>query len=297
MFTLKTPAKINWFLSVLRKRGDGYHEISSLMQSVSLYDYLTFEYSDKIEIITDADIPIEENLVYKAAVLLKEKLLVNKGAVITLKKEIPISAGLGGGSSDAACALMGLNRLWELGKSEEELIRFGGMLGSDVPFFFKGPFAAVGGRGEIITPLKANASYVILLVKPRLGISTKWAYTEISKSLRLETGLLQAESLRLDSELTKRDNNIKLFCYALDKQDFKSIAFMLKNDLEIPVIRKFQVIGELKDRLLTMGARASLMSGSGPTVFGVFASKETAEKAAEAMKPNWCRVVETIVGV
>lgn len=283
MFTLKTPAKINWFLSVLRKREDGYHEISSLMQSVSLYDYLTFEYSDKIEIITDADIPIEENLVYKAAVLLKEKLLVNKGAAITLKKEIPISAGLGGGSSDAACALMGLNRLWELGKSEEELIRFGGMLGSDVPFFFKGPFAAVGGRGEIITLLKANTSYVILLVKPRLGISTKWAYTEISKLLRL------------DSELTKRDNNIKLFCYALDKQDFKSIAFMLKNDLEIPVIRKFQVIGELKDRLLTMGARASLMSGSGPTVFGLFDSKETAEKAAEAMKPNWCRVVETII--
>ena len=137
MFTLKTPAKINWFLSVLGKREDGYHEILSLMQSISLYDHLTFEHSDRVEVITDADIPLEENLVYKAAVLLKEKLSVNKGAVITLRKEIPVSAGLGGGSSDAACALSGLNRLWELGLKDEELIKFGGMLGSDIPFFLK----------------------------------------------------------------------------------------------------------------------------------------------------------------
>ena len=109
------------------------------MQSISLYDYLTFGYSGRIEVITDADIPLEENLVYRAAVLLKEKLSVNKGAVITLKKEIPVSAGLGGGSSDAACALSGLNRLWELGLKDEELIKFGGMLGSDVPFFLKPP--------------------------------------------------------------------------------------------------------------------------------------------------------------
>jgi len=292
MFTLKTPAKINWFLSVVRKREDGYHEISSLMQYVGLYDYLTFEYSDGTEIITDADIPIKENLIYKAAHLLREKLSVNRGVAVTLKKEIPISAGLGGGSSDAACTLMGLNRLWELGLSAEELIKFGEMLGSDVPFFFKGPFAMVKGKGEIITPLKAKTSNVILLVKPRFGVSTKWAYAEISKSLRLETELLQ-------TELTKRDNNIKLFCQTLDMQDFKSMALVLKNDLEIPVIREFQVIGELKERMLTMGARVSLMSGSGPTVFGVFDSRETAEKAAEAMKHSvsslWFSIVETII--
>jgi len=289
MFTLKTPAKINWFLSVLRKREDGYHEISSLMQSVALYDYLTFEQSEKIGIITDAEIPLEENLVYKAAILMKERLSVKKGAVITLKKEIPMSAGLGGGSSDAACTLAGLNRLWGLELSKDELAGFGGMLGSDIPFFFKGPFAAVEGRGEIVTPLNANTPNIILLVKPDLSVSTKWAYSEMNRSLRLETELLP--------ELTKKENNIKLFSQTLDRQDFKSIAVMMKNDLEIPVVREFQVIGELKDRMLASGARVSLMSGSGPTVFGVFDDRGAAEKAAEAMKPNWCRVVETITTV
>ncbi|MDP1758647.1 MAG: 4-(cytidine 5'-diphospho)-2-C-methyl-D-erythritol kinase, partial [Thermodesulfovibrionales bacterium] len=235
-----------------------------------------------IKVITDADIPPEENLVYRAAVLLKEKLSVNKGAVITLRKEIPVSAGLGGGSSDAACALSGLNRLWELGLKDEELVKFGGMLGSDVPFFFKGPIAVVRGRGEIVAGLKAVSKHIIVIVKPALGISTKWAYSEMSKLLL---------------ELTKRDNNIKLFCHALERQDFKSIALMMKNDLELPVIREFQVIGEIKDRLLAMGAEASLMSGSGPTVFGVFNSREKAEDAAEAMRPFWSRVVETITTV
>jgi 4-diphosphocytidyl-2-C-methyl-D-erythritol kinase len=282
MFTLKTPAKINWFLSVLGKREDGYHEILSLMQSITLYDHLTFEHSDRIEIKTDADIPLEENLVYKAAVLLKEKLSVNKGAVITLRKDIPVSAGLGGGSSDAACALSGLNRLWELGLKEEELIKLGGMLGSDIPFFFKAPIAVVTGRGEIVVGLKAVSRHIIVVVKPPLGIPSKWAYSEMSKLL---------------PELTKTDNNIKLFCHALERQDFKSIALMMKNDLELPVLREFQVIREIKDRLLAMGAEASLMSGSGPTVFGVFNSREKAEDAAEAMRPFWSRVVETITTV
>lgn len=282
MFTLKTPAKINWFLSVLGKREDGYHEILSLMQSISLYDYLTFEHSDRIGVKTDADIPLDENLVYKAAVLLKEKLSVNKEAVITLRKEIPVSAGLGGGSSDAACALSGLNRLWELGLKDEELIKFGGMLGSDIPFFFKAPIAAVRGRGEIVEGLEAISRHIIVIVKPALGISTKWAYSEISALL---------------PELTKRDNNIKLFCHALERQDFKSIALMMKNDLELPVLREFQVVGEIKNKLLALGAEASLMSGSGPTVFGVFNSREKAEDAAEAMRPFWSRVVETITTV
>jgi 4-diphosphocytidyl-2-C-methyl-D-erythritol kinase len=280
MFTLKTPAKINWFLHVLGKREDGYHEITSLMQTVSLYDYLTFEYSDKIEIITEADIPIEENLIYKAAVLLKEETSFKGGVKITLKKEIPIAAGLGGGSSDAACSLIGLNRLWGLGKEGDELIGFGERLGSDVPFFFKEPFAVVKGRGEIITQLKANTSNIILLVKPPLNVSTKWAYSELSKIL---------------TNITKRDDNIKFFCQTLDKQDFRLIASLMINDLEIPVIKEFKVIGEIKERLIAMGAFAAIMSGSGPTVFGLFGSREKAEEAAEAMKPNWARVVETII--
>ncbi|MBI4691677.1 MAG: 4-(cytidine 5'-diphospho)-2-C-methyl-D-erythritol kinase [Nitrospirae bacterium] len=290
MFTLKAPAKINWLLSVLRKREDGYHEISSLMQCVTLYDYLTFVHSDKIELITDAGIPTAENLVYKTATLLKQELSVNRGASITLKKEIPLSAGLGGGSSDAACTLIGLNRLWELGLNDEELIKYGGILGSDIPFFIKEPFAEVQGRGEIVRQLKAKTSYFILLVKPDLSVSTKWAYKEVS-------GLLTPVEITGPPELTNRTNNIKLLCQALDAKDYRSIASMLKNDLEIPVVRKFPVVEELKNRLLAAGAQASLMSGSGPTVFGVFENRGTAEIATKDMKPNWCRVVETITTV
>ncbi len=284
MFTLKAPAKINWLLSVKYKRDDGYHEITSLMQCVSLYDYLSFETSDEdnIKIMTDSGISPEENLVYKAAKLLKEQMSVKNGATITLKKEIPLSAGLGGGSSDAACALTGLNKLWNLGLKKEELSELGGTLGSDIPFFFNAPFAKVEGRGEVVTQIVAKIPYAVLLVNPGIGISSKWAYTEIS-------GLL--------TKIPKSDDNIQLFCQALDKQDFKTISLMLKNDLEAPVIMRHKVIKDIKDKMISAGARASLMSGSGSTVFGVFDDKEKALKAADAMKPNWFRVVETLTAV
>lgn len=278
MFTLKTPAKINWFLSVLWRREDGYHEILSLMQGISLFDELTFEHSDKLDVITESEIPLEDNLVYKAALLLKEKFDVRAGAKITLRKQIPLAAGLGGGSSDAACALKGLNRLWDLGKSDDALMKMGEIIGSDIPFFFKGPFALIEGRGEKVTSLKAERRHILLLVKPSLSVSAQWAYSEMSKLL---------------TKSTKSDNNIKLIRQALNKRDFKSTVLI--NDLEVPVIREFKVIGDIKDRLLREGAHVSLMSGSGPTVFGLFGSREKAERAVEAMKPHWVRVVETII--
>ncbi len=278
MFTLKTPAKINWFLSVLWRREDGYHEILSLMQGISLFDELTFEHSDKLDVITESEIPLEDNLVYKAALLLKEKFDVRAGAKITLRKQIPLAAGLGGGSSDAACALKGLNRLWDLGKSDDALMKMGEIIGSDIPFFFKGPFALIEGRGEKVTSLKAERHHILLLVKPSLSVSAQWAYSEMSKLL---------------TKSTKSDNNIKLIRQALNKRDFKSTVLI--NDLEVPVIREFKVIGDIKDRLLREGAHVSLMSGSGPTVFGLFGSREKAERAVEAMKPHWVRVVETII--
>lgn len=278
MFTLKTPAKINWFLSVLWKREDGYHEILSLMQGISLFDELTFEHSDKLDVITESDIPLEDNLVYKAALLLKEKFDVRASAKITLRKQIPLAAGLGGGSSDAACALKGLNRLWDLGKSDDALMKTGEIIGSDIPFFFKGPFALIEGRGEKVTSLKAERRHILLLVKPSLSVSAQWAYSEMSKLL---------------TKSAKSDNNIKLIRQSLNKQDFKSTVLI--NDLEVPVIREFKVIGDIKDRLLREGAHVSLMSGSGPTVFGLFGSREKAGRAVEAMKPHWVRVVETII--
>ncbi|GAB4413011.1 MAG: 4-(cytidine 5'-diphospho)-2-C-methyl-D-erythritol kinase [Thermodesulfovibrionales bacterium] len=281
MLTLNAPAKINWFLSVFGKRKDGYHEIQSLMQYVTLSDSIGFEYSDDIEVVTDADIPLEDNLVYKAAVLLKKATGSGAGVRVTLKKEIPLSAGLGGGSSDAAFTLLGLNQLWNLNLTGEELIRLGARLGSDVPFFFNGPAALVEGRGDIVSAVRLNRPYTILLVKPLIGVSSSWAYAELDRFPRQEV-------------LTKGDNNIKLFCQALEKGDFSLLSSILRNDLEPFVIKRYPVIGDIKHTLMFKGARFSSMSGSGPTVFGVFETEEKARKAMEHMSPNWCRIVNTV---
>lgn len=275
------PAKINWFLKILGKRGDGYHEIASLMQCIGLYDNLIFEHADTIEVVGNLNIQKENNLIYKAASLLKRYTSYKKGARITLKKEIPVSAGLGGGSSDAAYTLLGLNMLWDLRLSKKDLSTIGMEIGSDVPFFLNSPFALVEGRGEKVTPFVINSSIVLLLVKPLISIPTAWAYEGFD---RFESG-----------ELTKKPPDIKLFCHALDKRDFVSLRTMLNNDLERAVIEKYPVIIEIKEKLLENKAVISAMSGSGPTVFGVFESKEEAAVAAKGMGNNWCRVVETLI--
>lgn len=279
MFTLSAPAKINWFLNILRKRQDGYHDILSLMQCVTLYDSLSFEQSEETDVVTDAPIPLAQNLVYKAAMLMKETARGSTGARITLKKETPLQAGLGGGSSDAAFTIMGLNRLWSLGLSQGGMMKLGETLGSDVPFFFNGSFALTEGRGEVVSPLRINKSYTILLVKPPINVSTEWAYSQVDSSRE---------------GLTKNANNIKLFCQALENGDFGLLSSIQGNDLEPLVVRKYPVIDEIKQELLNSGAVFSSMSGSGPTVFGVFETDEKAVVAREHMAPYWCRVVNTI---
>ncbi|MFZ6017792.1 MAG: 4-(cytidine 5'-diphospho)-2-C-methyl-D-erythritol kinase [Nitrospirota bacterium] len=293
---LRAPAKINWFLTVLGKREDGYHDILSIMQCINLYDDLIFEHADTIEVVCNLDIPLEDNLIYKAVSLLKKYTSYRNGVKIILRKEIPVSAGLGGGSSDAAYTLRGINMLWGLGLSNEELSSIGSELSSDVPFFLNGPFAFVEGRGERVTPLKTNSSVVLLLVKPPTSISTAWAYASFDKAFGPSSG----RGLRMDPEsnrrswLTKKTNNIKLFCHTLDRKNFVSLNTMLNNDLEKAVIERYPVVSELKERLIERGAVISAMSGSGPTVFGVFYNRDTAEDAVKAIKPNWCRVVETM---
>ena len=163
--SLEAPAKINWFLSIRGKRDDGYHDIVSVMQCVSLYDLLSFEDSSEIELISNLDLPAGENLVYKAAILLKQNAQFNGGAKITLRKNIPAAAGLGGGSSDAAYTLIGLNKLWGLGLKEEELMELAGRIGSDVAFFIRGLFSVVEGRGEIVKKMMTNSSFAMLPVK------------------------------------------------------------------------------------------------------------------------------------
>lgn len=282
---LFAPAKINWSLKILNRRGDGYHDIISLMQRISLCDVLTFQRSDRLEISADVSIPMKDNLIYKAAMLLKKEAGFNAGARITLRKEIPMAAGLGGGSSDAAAALTGLSRLWDLDIDRDRLERIGGAVGSDVPFFFGGPASVVEGKGEIVSPFKVDRSYLMLVVKPPLDVSTAWAYAELDKGL---------SQLGSPQELTKRRDVIKLFSHAFETGDFSLLSSIQSNDFDVPVAGRYPVINEIRRCLAGKGALFCAMSGSGPTVFGVFDSESRAREAMDYVQPNWCRIVRTV---
>ena len=286
--SFKAPAKINWFLKVLGLRDDGFHEIQSLMQKITLYDILTFSLSKDLALKTDSVIPVEQNLVYRAALLLKKTCGIDKGALITLKKNIPAGAGLGGGSSNAASTLLGLNELWSLNLSPDDLCKIAEQLGSDVPFFLFGSIAFSHGRGEKITPCKTEKTANLLLVKPPFPVSTAWVYGEYKN--RMQNSGLQAELTKKASEV----DNIEFLIRMLERAEFGDIADILSNDLESVTIKSFPVISDIKDRLIKEGAIFSLMSGSGPTVFGIFRSAEDAENALKAFKGYWTMAVQTI---
>lgn len=278
--SLKAPAKINWFLTVLRKRVDGYHDIETVMQCIKLYDIIHLFNSDDIEVMSNISIPLHDNLVFKAASLLKRYTSYQKGVKIVLQKNIPTGAGLGGGSSDAAYTLSGLNKLWGLGLTKKDLAKLGMEIGSDVPFFLENTSAFVCGKGEKVTPIPIATEMVLVIVKPSFAISSEWAYKCFDR-------------LNL-SELTKRTIDIKLFCDALNNKDFVLIKKMLINDLERVVIKRYPEVVEIKNRLIEKGALISSMSGSGPTVFGVFESVEKANVASMDFKDCWTAVVKTM---
>ncbi len=265
MLTVRAPAKINWSLKVKGRRDDGYHEIESLMQCISLCDTLTFANADLITIDTNADIPQEDNLVYKAAILLQKETGAKKGALISLSKKIPMEAGLGGGSSDAAATLMGLCRLWGADVRKEMLMELAAKLGSDVPFFIEGSAAVVTGRGECVRAVNVDKEYHLVLVKPPFGVSAGWAYNNLN-SFDLE------------------DSNTDALVNALNAGDLDRISGLVGNDLEAPVIKTHPVIGEIKDALMDSGALLSLMSGSGTTVFGVFSEPAKAKNAVQNLR-------------
>ncbi|MDP2167386.1 MAG: 4-(cytidine 5'-diphospho)-2-C-methyl-D-erythritol kinase [Thermodesulfovibrionales bacterium] len=283
MFTLKAPAKINWFLFILGKRADGYHEIQSLMQCISLYDTLTFKESGGIEIVTDSPILTDDNLIYRAALLLRKLTSAKKGARITLKKEIPLSSGMAGGSSDAACALIGLNRLWGLNLTGKQMSEAADSLGSDVPFFLNGPSALIAGRGEKVMPVALKSPCTLLLLKQDEGVSTEWAYSEAGRDLKKTSA--------------REKGDMKSLCRAIGAGDFKSLKSLARNDLEGPVIRRYPAVHEMKRKLAGAGALFSAMSGSGPTVFGVFGDEKTAEEAKGSFPSGWSRVVKTLTEV
>mgnify|MGYP003961040387 FL=1 len=277
----KTPAKINLGLHVHGKREDGFHELETIFQMVSLYDDVELELlSSGIKLECDSPgVPTDDtNLAYKAANLLRQSYQVeDKGVSIRLKKNIPFGAGLGGGSGNAAGVLMGLNYLWNLKIEREKLSKLAAELGSDVPFFLTSPCALGMGRGEKLKALKPCAKFQVLLVFPGFPVATSWVY----------------QNLKL--KLTKRENNISILRKNLSLSDITSLGSQLYNDLEPLVIQRFPEVQVVKDELGAWGALGVLLSGSGSTVFGIFDDPDKARVACAGLNGTWERVlVETI---
>jgi len=262
MFVIKTPAKINLFLEVTAKRKDGYHNLNTLFLKLSLFDklYFTKRKSGIVIKCSHKQVPVNaENLVYKAAELLIKKTGVSCGATIRLEKDIPVGAGLGGGSSDAAAALLGLNRLWGLKLPLKTLLDMGRKLGADVPLFLIPETLVVGrGIGDRLKPVKLSKRIWIILIDPQVHISTAQIY----------------QSLRVG--LTKTRNDVKILTQALNNADFEMINKTLFNRLEQVTFKKYKVLSKVKKKMSALGARAVLMSGSGSTIFAVELSKEKA---------------------
>lgn len=271
------PAKINLFLDVIRKREDGYHDLGTVFQTVDVGDTLEFSSRDDGEIHLDysnpQEYPVESDLVYKAAVALRSHVgKLDLGADIFLDKVMPLGAGLGGGSADAAAALRALNRLWELRLSPAELERVGAKLGADVPFLVRGGTAFAEGIGERLSfmePLDLPAGKVLVIATPHDAVPTKDAYAGVPKSG------------------PDRWENYKASC--LGGKGARD-AFILEpkslfNAFEISVFPKHPLVAAMKEMFLNLGAEVALMSGSGASVFGIFADRTSAQSAAESLQP------------
>ena len=266
-----SPAKINLYLRILGKRSDGYHELETVMLPLDFGDQITLQLR-KTGLTLECDHPSlptdDSNLALRAAKELAQAFGVENGAKIVLKKRTPLAAGLGGGSSNAASVLMGLNRLWNLNAPSEKLHEVAARLGSDVNFFMVGGAAFCRGRGEKIEPIACKFSGAILLVNPGFGISTKWAYASWANANQ-------------ESRLTGNPPEASLLLRALAEGDLAGVSQCLFNSLETPSIRKFPVLELLKKAMREDGAAGTLMSGSGATVFGLFADTKVAERSAQ----------------
>ena len=271
----KAYGKINLSLDVLGRRANGYHDVSMVMQTVDLYDVITLrKLSDRDGIIltTDVDnIPLDEgNIVYKAIKLVKEEYGIDIGVSADIKKRLPVAAGMGGGSADAAAALRGMNTLFELGLRSERLEELGVRLGADIPFLIKGGIALAEGIGEKLTALPAFPECRLVIVKPNVSVSTKEVYEAF------------------DSLTEVVHPNIKKLTDALGKEDLRYIVKLLGNVLEDVTIKRHGIIDEIKRLLLENGAVFSMMTGSGPTVFGIFENEEKAVMAGERLSEIGC---------
>lgn len=269
---LKAYGKINLGLDVLKKREDGYHEVRMIMQTVGLYDKIDLYLKETPGITVETNLyylPVNENnLVYKAAKLLMDEFHIKHGVTIQLKKFIPVSAGMAGGSSDAAAVLFGVNKMFNLGFSMTDLMKRGVKIGADVPYCVMRGTALSEGIGEILTPLPPIPQCRVLIAKPGISVSTKFVYDH-----------LDAASLR-PSDHPDIDGLIE----GIGNRDIYAVASRLGNVLETVTIPEYPVIADIKERLKALGAVNALMSGSGPTVFGIFTNPKAAEEAYEEMR-------------
>lgn len=267
--TLKALAKINLGLDVLRRREDGYHEVRMIMQTIHLYDklHIVKEKESGIRITTNLSyVPTNEsNLVYKAGKLLMDEFQIQEGVSVDLMKRIPVAAGMAGGSSDAAAMLYGMNEIFGLGLTRKQLMERGVKIGADVPYCLMRGTALAEGIGEKLTQLPPMVKCPVLIAKPQISVSTKFVY----------------ENLKLTEETNHP--NIDLLLHDIEDGDLHAIANHMGNVLETVTIPHYPIIAQIKEKMLNDGAINAMMSGSGPTVFGLFEEEETAKKAYHAM--------------
>ena len=266
-FTLPSFAKINLYLEVLGRRADGYHDISTIFQTVSLCDEISFTISPDLRLsCDDAAIPAgEENLIIRAARQLQAASGYSAGAQIHLTKRIPSPGGLGGGSSNAAIALLGLNRLWNLNASRDELYGIAAEIGSDVPFFLYGGTAYGMGRGEKLNQINDFSAKFMVIVTPKISVSTAWAYDSLEAERLTSGGLIRNLSV------CRFASGVALFTQSMMRNDFESLIYS-----------RFPEIEGIKERLEDFGASA-MLSGSGASVFGIFENEETRQTALKAL--------------
>ena len=266
---LKAYGKINLGLDVIRKRPDGYHDLDMIMQMVDVYDDVIIEKKAGEEIVVKADAAVlsngKDNLAYMAAKMLFDEFGIKSGVEITIHKRIPIAGGMAGGSSDCATTLIGINKMFNLGLSKQQLMERGVKLGADVPYCVLGGTAIARGIGEALTPLPTPPQCHVIIAKPPISVSTAYVYGHIRPD-----------------EITKRPD-IEQMTLAIKEQDLNKLSDLLYNVMEEVTVSEYPVIEKLKSIMLENGALNSIMSGSGPTVFGLFDDREKVQAAMKAL--------------
>lgn len=271
---LKALAKINLGLDVLGKRDNGYHDVRMVMQTIYLYDNVTLTRTKEAGIHVETNLPYlpvdENNIAYKTAKLLIDEFDIQDGVHIKLDKRIPVAAGMAGGSSNAAAVLVGMNRLFDLGLKQKDLMERGVLLGADVPYCVMRGTALAEGIGEKLSPLDPMPKCYILVAKPGISVSTKMVYEA------------------LDAKEIVEHPDIDGVLLGLKQQDVRQVAASMGNVLESVTIEKYPVIETIKDAMKEAGALNAMMSGSGPTVFGIFEDRKVAKAAQQKLRQMSC---------